>query len=84
MTKCWRGHPQTPENVYVAPDGSPRCRPCKARHSQAARARVRGESPPVVFRTPAHRPDPAEWREARDEWAAAIRVRREAAARRRP
>ena len=27
---CRRGHPRTPENVYVKPDGFRQCRPCSA------------------------------------------------------
>lgn len=38
QTHCRRaGHPRTPENVYVDPDGRTRCRPC-ARASDTRRA----------------------------------------------
>ena len=41
-TECIHGHPRTPENSYIAPDGKRRCRECmrnaKKRRREAAKA----------------------------------------------
>jgi len=38
---CAHGHPRTPENVYVTPNGERRCRSCNARNARAYKRRSR-------------------------------------------
>lgn len=38
-TECLRGHPFTPENTYVTPDGRRMCRTCSAERSARSRRR---------------------------------------------
>jgi len=41
-THCPQGHEYTPENTYIAPDGSRRCRACKNEHRRAPNPPARG------------------------------------------
>jgi len=39
---CKAGHPLTPDNSYIAPDGRRRCRICRRERWRESRARTRG------------------------------------------